>query len=592
MGSRTMVPRDAAPFREARSFRVTGMPWLVIGATLLAIALPFSVRAKSPGNAPVLQVSAAGETLLGTLDPSVRGVAVFKGIPYAAPPVGALRWVPPQPAQARAGQQAATAYASGCFQDSYNTDWYRRVGAAFGVPARKFSNPPFSEDCLYLNIWTSSLPAASNAQHGELPVMVWLHGGSNKGGWSFEANYHGARLAAAGPVVVVTVGYRLGVFGFFSHPELAAAGVSPNFGLLDQIAALQWVQANIQAFGGNANNVTVFGESAGGKDIGYLLASPQARGLFKRAIVQSGGFEMSDRETLATMADAGDKVAQRLLGSSSATAPVPSPLAFLRSQPANAVFAAAKEVLPGHDYTPVVDGSSVTEPPARAMRGAVPYDLLLGFNGAENHMYDRGDVAAFEAYIRNWPQPVAETLLQRAAREKDARRGRDVVNTFIDNACSGYTIGAAVNRGQKQAWLYHFTRVREGKGGKTLLAYHGAEIPYVFDTHDAWLPTTAADRKLTKTMMRYWLNFATNSNPNGSGLVTWPAFTEASPQLQNLDIVVGTKSAPDHALCVALRDQLYAQGLARFEELATGKGSATNGSRLRQLAVSTRPSAP
>jgi para-nitrobenzyl esterase len=301
---------------------------------------------------------------------------------------------------------------------------------------------------------------------------------------------------------------------------------------------------------------------------------------------------MSDRETLATMADAGDKVAQRLLGSSSATAPVPSPLAFLRSQPANAVFAAAKEVLPGHDYTPVVDGSSVTEPPARAMRGAVPYDLLLGFNGAENHMYDRGDVAAFEAYIRNWPQPVAETLLQRAAREKDARRGRDVVNTFIDNACSGYTIGAAVNRGQKQAWLYHFTRVREGRGGKTLLAYHGAEITYVFDTHDAWLPTTAADRKLTKTMMRYWLNFATNSNPNGSGLVTWPAFTEASPQLQNLDVVVGTKSAPDHALCVALRDQLYAQGLARFEELATGKGSATNGSRLRQLAVSTRPSAP
>jgi para-nitrobenzyl esterase len=515
-------------------------------------------------------VTAAGESLVGVIDSVVPGVGVFKGIPYAAPPVGALRWAPPQPAQARSGQQAATAYAPGCFQDSYNTDWYRRVGAAFGVPARHFSDPPFSEDCLYLNVWTTSLLAAPNAQRGKLPVMVWLHGGSNKGGWSFEANYHGARLAAAGPVVVVTVGYRLGVFGFFSHPELAAAGVSPNFALQDQIAALRWVQANIGAFDGNADNVTVFGESAGGKDIGYLLASPQARGLFKRAIVQSGGFEMSDRETVATMADAGTKVADRLASSTqldkaSSTNVVETELAnatrsglsLLRAQPAAAVFAAAKEVLPGHDYTPVVDGSSVMETPARAMRGAVPYDLLLGFNGAENHMYDRGDVAAFEAYIRGWPQPVAEALLQRAAREKDARRGRDVVNTFIDNACSGYTIAAAVNRGEKQAWLYHFTRVREGKGGKTLLAYHGAEIPYVFDTHDAWLPTTAADRNLTKMMMRYWLNFATNGDPNGPGVMTWPAFAGPNPQMQQLDAVVGTKHAPEYELCVALRDQLY-----------------------------------
>jgi para-nitrobenzyl esterase len=515
-------------------------------------------------------VTAAGESLVGVIDSVVPGVAVFQGIPYAAPPVGALRWAPPQPAQARSGQQAATAYAPGCFQDSYNTDWYRRVGAAFGVPADKFSNPAFSEDCLYLNVWTTSLPAAPISRPGKLPVMVWLHGGSNKGGWSFEANYHGARLAAAGPVVVVTVGYRLGVFGFFSHPELAAAGVSPNYGLQDQMAALQWVKQNIASFGGDADNVTVFGESAGGKDIGYLLASPQARGLFKRAIVQSGGFEMTDRETVATMADAGAKVADRLASlaalsqsvSKNAVEPehaktARSGLALLRAYPAAAVFAAAKEALPGHDYTPVVDGSSVVETPARAMRGVIPYGLLLGFNGAENHMYDRGDVAAFEAYIRDWPKPVADALLARAAREKDARHGRDVVNTFIDNACSGYTMAAAVNRGGKQAWLYHFTRVREGAGGQTLLAYHGSEIPYVFDTHDAWLPTTDKDHALTQTMMRYWLNFATNGNPNGQGLMTWPAFTDGQPQLQQLDVVVGTKDAPDHALCVALRDQLY-----------------------------------
>ena len=527
------------------------MKWLAS----LALFVLVSPLAASAAQTP--QAITANETLVGTIDSTVPGVAVFKGIPYAAPPVGALRWTAPQPAQARSGKQAATAYAPGCFQDSYNTDWYRRVGAAFGVRASTFSNPAFSEDCLYLNVWTTSLPAVPNTQNGKLPVMVWLHGGSNKGGWSFEANYRGARLAAAGPVVVVTVGYRLGVFGFFSHPELAAAGVSPNFGLQDQIAALRWVQANIGAFDGNADNVTVFGESAGGKDIGYLLASPQARGLFKRVIVQSGGFEMTDRATVETMALAGTKVAQRLQQTVPTDSPASSQLAFLRSQPASAVFAAAKEVLPGHDYTPVVDGSSVTQTPARAMRGTVPYDLLLGFNGAENHMYDRGDVAAFEAYIRDWPKPVAEALLARAAREKEARHGRDVVNTFIDNACSGYTIAGAVNRGEKQAWLYHFTRVREGKGGKTLLAYHGSEIPYVFDTHDAWLPTTAADRNLTKTMMRYWLNFATNGNPNGPGVMAWPAFADPNPQVQQLDVVVGTKHAPDHALCVALRDQLY-----------------------------------
>ena len=568
MGSQVMISCAASAFRAARNFRVAGVPWLMMGAALLAFSLP--VNAASSGNAALLQVSAAGETLLGTLDPAAQGVAVFRGIPYAAPPVGALRWAPPQPAKARVGRQAATAYAAGCYQDSYNTDWYRRVGAAFGVPADKFSDPAFSEDCLYLNVWTTSLPAVPNGQHGKLPVMVWLHGGSNKGGWSFEANYHGARLAAAGPVVVVTVGYRLGVFGFFSHPELAAAGISPNFGLQDQMAALQWVKQNIASFGGDASNVTVFGESAGGKDIGYLLASPQAHGLFKRAIVQSGGFEMTDRETVATMADAGAKVADRLasraqLGPSTSTNAVEpelakanrSGLALLRAQPAAAVFAAAKEVLPGHDYTPVVDGSSVTQTPARAMRGAVPYDLLLGFNGAENHMYDRGDVAAFEAYIRDWPKPVADALLARAAREKDARHGRDVVNTFIDNACSGYTMAAAVNRGGKQAWLYHFTRVREGAGGQTLLAYHGSEIPYVFDTHDAWLPTTDKDHALTQTMMRYWLNFAKMGNPNSDGLPTWPVFAGPNPQLQQLDVLVAPKPAPEQALCTALRDQLY-----------------------------------
>lgn len=535
-------------------FRWSGLLLSLAAIPALAVTAP-----------PDLQVQAGGERLLGRQDPAAAGIYVFKGIPYAAPPIGERRWAPPQRPTPRTGLQPADRFAPGCFQDSYNTDWYRRVAAAFGAPPTVFNDVPFSEDCLYLNIWTPGKRAA-----GPLPVMVWLHGGSNKGGWSFEPNYHGARLAAAGPAVIVTVGYRLGVFGFFTPPGLPAEA-SPNFGLLDQLAALRWVQRNIRAFGGDPRRVTLFGESAGARNLGLLMDSPAGRGLFRRAIVQSGGYELADRDTPAMRREAG-RIVGTALARQAAASPAdmdsPEALAWTRAQPATLVFATAKQVLPGHGYNPVVDGDVVVSPPAAARRGHLPYDLLLGFNGNENHMYDQGDAAGFERYLREWPAPVAEVLLNRARQEADERRGRDVVNTFIDNACPGYLTAAAVQRAGRSAWLYRFMRVREGQGGQRLLAYHGAEIPYVFGTHDAWMPTTEVDRALSATMMRYWLNFAATGNPvapagsvvgegETAALPPWPAFAGPRPQVQVLDLPIRSEPAPDFALCQDLADLLY-----------------------------------
>src|SRR5208283_4118744 len=261
-------------FRERRRAAVAVARVLALG---ILARLLFGGELYAAG---ALTVQANHETLLGARGERFAQVASFKGIPFAAAPVGELRWQAPRPHAPRAGTQHATEFAAACFQDSYNTDWYRDLAQNFGVDAAAFADPTVSEDCLYLNVWTPALGARAR-----LPVMVWIHGGANKSGWSFEPNYLGEALAARGDVVVVTIAYRLGIFGFFGHPQLRGSAAPSNFGLLDQIAALHWVKDNIRAFGGDAGNVTVFGESAGGADIGYLAASPLARGLMRRALV-------------------------------------------------------------------------------------------------------------------------------------------------------------------------------------------------------------------------------------------------------------------------------------------------------------------
>lgn len=494
------------------------------------------------------EVEANHETLSGAWGKRHPQVASFKGIPFAAPPIGELRWQAPQPHRPRAGAQRALDFAAACYQDSYNTDWYRRVGAAFGADAAQFVDPPFSEDCLYLNVWTPTRDAGA-----ALPVMVWIHGGSNKAGWSFEPNYDGENLAARGNVVVVSVAYRLGIFGFFGHPELRGSPAPANFGLLDQLAALRWVRDNIGRFGGDPTNTTVFGESAGAADIGYLMASPLAAGLFHRAVSQSGGFQMQDELDLKDAEQLGLALANSLPGQPG--------LAVLRRRSSAEVFQAARDALPAHEFRPVVDGRVLTEFPADFhRRHGVPYDLLIGTNESEWYMYLDDDPARLAETLGNLPPAVRDLFAARAAQEPDVRRGHDKASTLVNMVCPTYLMAAGSVAAGHRAWVYRFTRIRPGPGGERLLAYHGAEIPYVFDTHDSWLSGNEVDADLTTAMVAYWSNFARTGDPNGAAMVPWPEYTLLQPRVLDLGARIAPVAAPDALLCERVAATLYPGG--------------------------------
>ncbi len=510
--------------------------------TLGVLALLLTATAPMPcfaSTAP--RVNLGGFELAGQFGDRHPQVASFRGIPFAEPPVGDLRWQAPRLLRERPRVQQANQFAAACYQDSYNTDWYRKVGAAFGADPAHFREPRVSEDCLYLNVWTPR-----TADSARLPVMVWIHGGANRSGWSFEPNYLGESLAARG-VVVVSIAYRVGVFGFFGHPQLRG---ETNFGLLDQIAALQWVQAHVASFGGDASNVTIYGESAGAADIGYLMASPRARGLFRRAISQSGGYQLLERRALADVENWG-----RSLG---AALPGHPDLAALRRLDSATILAAANAALQDVEFGPAVDGTVVPAPIADGiLLQDAPVDLLVGTNQDEWLMYVDDDAESLSAGLDAMPAAARPALRGLAAAEPTLREGHDRAVTFANMVCAGYVMADAVQRAGGRAWVYRFTRVRPGPGGERLRAYHGAEIPYVFDTHDAWLATEGADRRLTQTMQQYWVNFAQNGDPNGAGLAEWPEYAAGKARVVELGDHVGPMAAPDHPLCLQQSRALY-----------------------------------
>ena len=519
----------------------------LLAAGSLSLSFASGLHAESPGGAmqQVPRVVANGESLQGTFAEAVPTVAVFKGIPFAAPPVGDLRWREPLPPQPRTGTLQATAFAPACYQDAYLTDWYRRVGAAFGAPASAFVAPVVSEDCLYLNVWTPQLDARA-----KLPVMVWIYGGSNRSGWTFEPNYHGQHLARRGNVVVVTIAYRVGIFGFFGHPELRGAEYPANFALLDQVAALRWLRANVAAFGGDPDNVTLFGESAGATNIGYLVNSPLARGLFHRAVSQSGGFQMQDRLDRSHAEAAGVALSAQLAGKPD--------LAALRRLSSREIWDAALRHVPDHRYTPVVDGKSVVTSPAQAYaRDGIAYDLLIGSNEDEWYMYLDADPQGLAKDLAEIAPAARGPLAARAASEPDVHAARDKVVTLVNMVCPSYLMADAARKAGRNAWVYHFTRVRPGPGGVTLRSYHGAEIPYVFGTPDAWLAGDATDTALTERMMDLWANFARYGNPNGPRGGEWPLFDPSAPRVMELGDRVAPVASADYELCRSLAGDLY-----------------------------------
>jgi para-nitrobenzyl esterase len=422
-------------------------------------------------------------------------------------------------------------------QGDHLVHWYRDLIADFGGNPATFESPAVSEDCLYLNIWTPASPELA-----ALPVMVWIHGGSNKSGWSYEPNYIGETLARKG-VVVVSIAYRLGVFGFFSHPELTRS----NFGLLDQVAALQWLQENVRSFGGDPENITVFGESAGADDIGSLLVSPLSRGLFRRAIHQSGGSGVMINNSAAELAPLGVALSTTLGGDGS--------LESLRGVAAAEILAAGEKVYAGHYFDPVVDGHSLQEPPLQTLARAdlPPVDLLIGTNANEMLMYLADD--AGEKELEEW---LAENGNGQAAGLRSlipasltARQALDRLSTAKHFVCPSLALANAVNRAGGRARVYYFTRRRDGARGAAMGAYHGAEIPYIFDTHDAWLPTTEVDRALTRTMSSDWVAFANDGVPQ----LTWPPFDLGTASTQQLGATLTLTRHPDADLCPILMPQ-------------------------------------
>ena len=475
------------------------------------------------------QVQADGETLEGGYFGSTANQVVFKGIPFAAPPKGMLRWRPPQPHEIRAGLQPANTFPPACPQTESNLDWYRSVAEGLGQdPSVAFSMPPVSEDCLYLNVWTTNWQGDSPQ-----PVMVWIHGGGNTVGWSTELPYQGHHLARRG-VVVVSANYRLNDFGFMAHPGLSAEspdGISGNYALLDQIAALEWVQRNIAAFGGDPDRVTIFGESAGGANITFLMASPLAKRLFQRAISQSGAYPVSRFHTLEQAEERGTQLGQALGGKAASNDPAES-LAAMREASIEDILSArqAQEAAAGPNIDGQVVPHALAEIFAAGDQHAVP--LLIGFNANEGSMRVPSDLdgEGFETMIRQRYGPLGDRAVGiYAVGDGGLRDAFDRYSTNNTFGCSSKYVAAGTAQTSASAWLYFFSRVQPGG---TVGAYHGAEIPYVFNTPDAWMPWDATDRALAETVGGYWTQFAATGDPNGGGRPAWPAYSEADEYLE------------------------------------------------------------
>ena len=468
------------------------------------------------------------------------GVRAYLGIPYAAPPVGDLRWRAPRPPAAWRGVRAADRFAPSCMQPG---------PAAFGPWTMEFLlRGPVSEDCLYLNVWTGVAPGAA-ARTMRRPVLVFIHGGAFTGGSGDVPVYDGARLAGQG-LVVVTINYRLGVLGFLAHPELTAESpehASGNYGLLDQVAALRWVRDDIAAFGGDPARVTIAGQSAGAMSVFLLTASPRARGLSHRAVIESGPGGLaalgmaSSRSVVAARADAERE------GVTFARAQGAGTVAELRALPASAFVAPAAGG--GRRLGPVIDGAFLLEDPADVFAAGRQNDVptLTGLNADEGSFSPGYGKATAETFRRQAEARLGDRVarflaLYPAGSDEEARRSQ--IESGRDAGIAGVTrlLAERARTARAPAFAYYFDRAIPWPEHPEFGAFHTAEVPYVFGTLDRLpRPWTDVDRRLSQAMMSYWVNFAIRGDPNGPGLPAWPAFTAERPVLVRLGEQIGPR---------------------------------------------------
>lgn len=501
-------------------FRTQAVCALVAG---LLVGLPLASHAADPLTVQTEQGKVHGKTIN---DGKVRA---WLGIPYAAPPVGDLRWKAPQPAAKWSGDRDATKYGAHCAQNHVFDDMV-------------FQDSGPSEDCLFLNVYA---PATASADT-KLPVMFWIHGGGFSGGGSNEPRHNGDFLPLKG-VILVTINYRLGVFGFLATADLAkeADGAAGNYGLMDMISALHWVKSNIKDFGGDPANVTIFGESAGSFAVSTLMASPMAQGLFQKAIGESGAAlgrgplpydALGDRETKDAAWVAGLNVTS---------------LAQLRALPTQTILDACKK--PGVNFPPDVDGKVLTEPVpdtyAAGKQAHVP--LLAGWNADEGSFF-----AMHGMTVDQWKEMADKLFKERAPEflklypgDTDAQALRSAIDYGSDAFIAFGTwswLEAHRTTGNAPVYRYHFElAATPSKFHPGTFAFHSDDIEYVFgtlDTRPGW-DVRPEDRKLSDEMMSYWTNFAKTGDPNGSGLPAWPKYTEDGYPLIHLNSTI--TSGPD-----------------------------------------------
>jgi para-nitrobenzyl esterase len=470
-----------------------------LSTTVLSLLLSMSAASAAPAVVHVTSGSLQGSS-------SEKGGAVFKGVPYAAAPVGALRWQSPHPVTSWQGTRLATAFGAACMQPAQG--WNDSVVATM------------SEDCLYLNVWT---PAQNPKK--PLPVMVWIHGGAFIGGAGTDPIFAGEALAKR-DVVLVTLNYRLGIFGFYAHPALtqdSSHHSSGNFALEDQIAALQWVHENIRAFGGDPGQVTIFGQSAGGMSVVALLTSPRARGKFARAIVESGSILGGPPAKTLTEAE----------GSGTEFAGADT-LDALRSMPAGDLLQRFGGFMSTHREArmgPVVDGYVLDVDPngSFGLHHEQTVPLIIGNNAREG--FARVSEDALPETVRKFygvSAPAALALYQAT----DPLLGTPAAQWITDTSfrCSAVVTAARHAAGGSPVYAYQFEQSLPGRAAEG--AAHSYELPYVFGNllgQGALAgPFQPADRQLSDTMLGYWTNFAKYGDPNGPGLPTWPKFASPS----------------------------------------------------------------
>jgi para-nitrobenzyl esterase len=500
---------------------------LPVGAVGLLLALPVAAAlptAVVTGSGPVSGVSSADGAILA-----------FKGIPYAAPPVGERRWRAPSPPTSWTAVRKADKYSASCMQHivEERKPWTHEFMAHNAI----------SEDCLYLNVWTPAKGAAD-----KLPVYFWIYGGGYVEGSTAVPAYDGENLARRG-VVVVTINYRLGVFGFLTHPELTReAGRSGNYGSLDQLAALQWVQKNIAGFGGDPGNVTISGQSAGSNGVHNLVASPLAHGLFQRAVAESGSGYVATA-VLKTMHDA------EADGVKFASSRGAKGLKELRALPAQALMPGADETSASSAFRPVVDDYFLAADPNEIFATGKQNDVpeLTGMNRDERSSeadYGTIPMASYASRMRQRYGAAADRFFKLYPNDSQEHSGTSQQAALRDSGLvSMYMWGQLrAKTARSPAFTYYWTHAEPGPDSARYGAFHTSEVPYVFNSlNQSQRPWTDADHRMADLLGSYWVNFMKSGDPNGPGLPAWPKFDAASPATMELGDKPGTRPVADKA---------------------------------------------